>query len=168
MSLGEISVEQLLASISALRDRGETRRRELSSLADEVQRIDRELQLLIEVARLRGVVDDASEGTASPEAPDTTPKAGLIEVVLSILRQNGKPMHIQDLFSAVYERGVVIPGKGEPANLISHIRLAPAIVRPVRGMYGLREWGLADKPATSKRRKHMRKRVGRKGSPVKA
>jgi hypothetical protein len=162
--VGEISTQQLLASISALRNRGEARRRELAALADESQRIDRELQLLLEIARLRGVSEDASEGATSFETTDASPSAGLIEAVTSILRQNGKPMHIQDLFSAVHDRGVVIPGKGEPANLISHIRLAPTIVRPVRGMYGLREWGLTDKPATPKRKRRLRKRrVGRKG-----
>jgi hypothetical protein len=74
-------------------------------------------------------------------------------------------MHIQDLLARVREAGVEIPGRGTSANLIASISSNPAIVRPVRGMYGLREWGLNDRPTLKKRRAARRRTSPRKRNP---
>jgi len=153
--MDQITLEQIAESVAALRSEVEVKRAEIARLSDDVQRSERELTLLVELGRLRdpagsptlGVQNRTAEAVPSAVNGTTT----LAGAVLDLLRRRGQPMHIQELVSGVRDSGVSIPGRGEPANLIAHIRTHPDIVRPVRGMYGLREWGLADRPVRPKK-----------------
>ncbi len=160
--------EELLArTMVGLQESVSTRRSQLASLSADLQKEERELLLLSEVARLRGLtVDGLTEAVeteseagflASDQAHELATRSPLVEGVLRILRENGAPMHIQDLLARLQGAGVDIPGRGSSANLIAHIRNSDEIVRPVRGMYGLPEWGLADAPGA--RRPARRRRA---------
>jgi hypothetical protein len=166
--LGE---DVLLRSIDALKAEVAASRAEMARLADDVRRGERELQLLRELARLRGLtVEGITESTETDQASSSLAAAShradhdegsnrrdpLIEAVVEILRGSGAPMHIQDLVGRVREAGVQIPGSGSSANLIGHIRGSAEIVRPVRGMYALREWGLEDRQSARQTRRRRR------------
>ncbi len=148
--MGQIPTDQIAEAVAALRIAVEAKRLAISRLTEDLQRAERELNLLSELARLRdqsdGSVDSPPPQTASVPLGSTNDSNGPASAVLDLLRRRGQPMHIQDLVAGVRDAGVAIPGRGEPANLIAHIRTHPDIVRPVRGMYGLREWGLVEAP----------------------
>jgi hypothetical protein len=77
-----------------------------------------------------------------------------------ILRDEGGPLHINDLYARFIERGYTIPGKGEPVNLIVHLQKSDEIASPQRGIYGLTEQVGAVKPRRRKRRTSRRTRKG--------
>ena len=157
----------LTESIGALRTDIEARRAELRTLSEALQHAERELQLMVELAHLRGIPVDgepAADGDGASSLLERAPGAEenqLQEAVIGILRAAGTPIHIQDLLARVRESGAEIPGRGTSANLIGSISSNPAIVRPVRGMYGLREWGLSDRPTHKKRPSRSRSQSSR-------
>ena len=164
----------IAGSIELLAERVRTRRDEIASLSEELRRAEKELELLLELARLGGIGrhgDSALAGVAPSSAVRSagraeggTDRARLVQAVVDVLRVKGSPMHIQDLVAGVRHAGVEIPGRGSSANLIAHIRTDDAIVRPVRGMYGLREWGLREKASSRQpgsKRATSRRRAGR-------
>ena len=69
-------------------------------------------------------------------------RTALLAAVIDVLTERGEPTYIGDLMTALHERSVEIPGSGQQANVIAHISRDERIVRPQRGFYGLREWGL--------------------------
>jgi len=154
--IAALSSDLLVRHAAALKERIAAGRAQVAGLTEELRRNERELQLLQEIMRLRDddiEVDQLpplieTEGVTPPVAAVTEQRDGvrLADAVVEILRKHGQQMHIQELTAAVREAGLQIPGRGDPANLIAHIRTHPSIVRPVRGMYGLREWGLVEKP----------------------
>lgn len=78
----------------------------------------------------------------------------LEDVVEVLLRERGEPMHISDIRAALLERGVNLPGRGDEANVIVRLRRDPEkFVRPARGKYALREWGLQDLPTRRRARR---------------
>jgi hypothetical protein len=138
----DIKTEQLRAAEASLREGLARTRSKIGELTRELDRGEQEL-------RLRGA--DACEAAGDSDASviplvsaRSTDGSRLSQAVVEILRQAGKPLHIQELMTRVRERQLPIPGKGEPANLIAHIRSKSGIVRPNRGMYGLKEWGIED------------------------
>lgn len=79
--------------------------------------------------------------------------------VAEILAENRSPMHISQIRTALLERGVAIPGKGEEANVIVRLsRDKDHFVRTGRGTYGLAEWGLAEVVPTKAKRTKSRSR----------
>jgi len=80
-----------------------------------------------------------------------------LQVVVRELATAGRPVHISDLMRRLRELHIEIPGAGSQANLITHLRRDPRIVRPSRGMYGLSAWGLENMPTTIRRRRRRRK-----------
>jgi hypothetical protein len=81
-----------------------------------------------------------------------------VQAVVQELAAAGRPLHISDLMRILHDAQVKIPGAGTQANLITHLRRDPRLVRPSRGMYGLSAWGLENMPTTI-HRKRRRKRV---------
>lgn len=136
----------------------------------------RELRLLLELAELRGLDIESRRGLmhGSPaeaaangslrEAsglPASSTKSALLSAVVEILAEQGAPMQIRELMAAVQRRGVAIPGSGQQANLIAHISRNDRIVRPRRGYYALRDWGIEDaKPASGSKRRRSVKNAG--------
>lgn len=164
----ELSIDLLRQTAEALRQELGKRRAEIAALSEGIQRNEQELRLITELLRIRGSLEGQPEtgrrvqtsGSASGAIPQRD-GARLTEVVIEILRASGKPVHIQELVAKVRERKMRIPGKGEPANLITHIRTHSDIVRPVRGMYGLREWGIVDYSANKSRHNTKTRRTRR-------
>ncbi len=171
-----ISKETLEQSITEARDLVQRREHELSIAQTGLADAERELKLLVELARLRGWEPDQLSqldgfpGVAANGSPGETrgrtPSPGrtaLLTAVIDILSERGEPMQIRELMAAVQERGVAIPGSGQQANLIAHISRDDRIARPRRGFYALREWGVEDaKPAARSRRRRTRRRSGAK------
>jgi hypothetical protein len=95
-----------------------------------------------------------------PAPPETEAGSNLpmVQAVVRELAGAGRPLHISELMRLLRERRVQIPGAGTQANLISHLRRDPRLVRPSRGMYGLSAWGLENMP-TMTNQKRRRKRV---------
>jgi hypothetical protein len=174
-----ISDEVLREAISAAEARVAEQGDNMRVAEESLRAVERELALLVELARLRGLVSlplsngasaaDAVEGR-SADLPrvsyESSPRSSmpkrdaLVRAVIDVLRAHGKPMPIRELMAEVISRDARIPGRGEQANLISVITRVPEITRPQRGVYGLSEWGTARatpkgkmKRATSPRRK---------------
>ena len=82
----------------------------------------------------------------------------VVEATIALLSEQHRPMHISELMAELARREVRIPGSGQQANLISHLRRDKRIVRPSRGIYGLAEWGLKDAPTPTRKRKRARRR----------
>ena len=166
-----LSTQTLQSSIEEAVQAVQTRETELNRAQGALAEAERELRLLAELAELRGVkipaVAKGSHGKPS-SAPNSARGAGkapsrgraaLLDTVIEILSDAGKPMQIQALMGAVKERDVRIPGKGAQANLIAVISRDARIVRPERGYYGLADWGLVDSRSGS-RPKRRRRQAG--------
>lgn len=110
--------------------------------------------------------DGASPNGAIPTTPARTGSVAryVIDRALEILRDEGRPMHINDLHAQFVERGFTVPGAGKSVNLIVHLRNAEEIASPMRGVYGLVDQvGAVTRQTGTKRRKSTRGRVrGRK------
>ncbi|MGO9249616.1 MAG: hypothetical protein ACLQQB_05465 [Solirubrobacteraceae bacterium] len=153
-----ISKKELQHSISEARVKAQACADEVAAAQDRLAEAQREERLLVELAQLRGWSDDefeslAAEPTADARANGTgetrrrTPspmRTALLAAVIDVLNERGEPTYIGDLMTALHERSVEIPGSGQQANVIAHISRDERIVRPQRGFYGLREWGLTD------------------------
>jgi hypothetical protein len=86
--------------------------------------------------------------------------AYVVSHAIEILREAGSPLHINELHKRFLQQGLKVPGAGTPANLIVHIRKAPEIASPKRGMYGLTE---NIGPVLRRRKKRAVSRSRRKG-----
>jgi hypothetical protein len=82
----------------------------------------------------------------------------VVDRATEILRDEGRPLHINDLHARFVERGFTVPGAGKPVNLIVHLRGAEEIASPMRGVYGLVEQvgAVPQQAARRKRRKRAR------------
>ncbi len=66
----------------------------------------------------------------------------------AILLERGAPMRAQDIHAEFIRRGVPLPGRGAPTNIIAHLVASDRFSRHRRGVYGLAEW---DRSASSGR-----------------
>jgi len=57
--------------------------------------------------------------------------------VVTVLREVGRPLHINDLLEEYVKRGYKVPGQGKAANISVHISGWDDIENPERGVYGL-------------------------------
>lgn len=165
-----ITDDSLRRAVAAAQGRAHDEQERLRQVQARLRAAERELALLAELGHLRGLADlsggnDASSAeretplqsslnlarplTAQRAAP--TRRDALVGTVIDILREHGKPMPIRSLMAELVSRGAPIPGRGEQANLISVITRVPEIIRPQRGVYGLREWKLDDAPPPATR-----------------
>jgi len=127
----------------------------LGPLLAEQRRLE-ERELLLE-----GLLRSFDQANATgPAQPRTEWVGGSVAEYVSekaseILRDEGQPLHINDLHAQFLARGFRIPGAGKSANLIVHLRNAEQIVSPQRGVYGLVEQvgPVTRKPRRSKMRK---------------
>jgi hypothetical protein len=67
----------------------------------------------------------------------------------AILRERGQPMRVQDILACFVRRGMVLPGRGTPTNILAHLVVDNRFVRHARGVYGLSEWKSTAQPATN-------------------
>jgi hypothetical protein len=177
-----ITDDALRQAIAAAQRKVDDEQQCLRKAEEHLRTAERELALLTELGRLRGL-GEMSAGNGAAVADGDAPlrsqlsltrpsgahraaptrRDALIETVIEILREHGEPMPIRNLMADLVSRGAPIPGRGEQANLISVITRVPEIVRPHRGVYGLREWKLegAATPAPATRRSSKRRKAAR-------
>lgn len=145
----------LLAVESDLRRLGE----KLQPLLNEQRRLE-ERQALLQ-GLLRSFDQTAPNGSAPsrvPKGPGGSIARYVIEHAAEILRDEGRPLHINDLHAKFLENGFTVPGAGKPVNLIVHLRSAEEIASPMRGIYGLIDQvdAAPQKPRRTSRRKNTR------------
>jgi hypothetical protein len=77
-----------------------------------------------------------------------------------ILREERGPLHINAIHAEFQRRGLHIPGAGRTVNLIVHLRKAPGIVSPGRGVYALEAHAgpLRDRLKITRRKKRSQTR----------
>ncbi|MGH2406763.1 MAG: hypothetical protein ACRDF7_01625 [Candidatus Limnocylindrales bacterium] len=106
-----------------------------------------------------------AESQGSPADPDSGQPRGaplksqrFTDAAVSVLADNGAPIHYQDLARMLSDRGVYVPGKDPGANLIAHMLRDERFSRGSgRGMYGLSEWpGMKRSTPPSTRGRRMR------------
>lgn len=157
----------LRQAVAVARRRVEEEQGRLRNAEELLRTAERELVLLTELGRLRGVteINGLNHNGVARGEPLLEPEGGLmrrstsergvptrrdalVQTAIDLLREHGEPMPIRSLMAELVSRGAPIPGRGEQANLISVITRVPEIVRPHRGVYGLREWNIDGAPAT--------------------
>lgn len=132
----------------------------LTPLLDEQRQLE-ERQALLQ-GLLRSFEQSAPNGTGAPARGRATGSVAryVVERAMEILRDEGRPLHINDLHAKFLERGFAVPGAGKPVNLIVHLRGDQEIVSPMRGIYALAEQAedVVQRPRQVKRRKRARTR----------
>lgn len=137
MDLSNDSVEKLVESLvkreSELSDELKFVQSELVTIQDRYRSVEKEHRMVAELLRLHGQPGDCvGRDTAQGDA------AGFRAVLLSILTDAGEPMHVSDIEEELMKRRIPIPGKGNTANIISHlVRASDEISRVASGTYAL-------------------------------
>jgi hypothetical protein len=164
--LDEMPIAALTRALQAARARVarvERERAELDRMIATAQEEERLLDRLLALRRGSEVSDPVredkpAEGISKQRGtlrkPETHP---VVIAVLDELEVARRPLHISDLVRLLHQRNVTIPGSGTQANLITYLRRDDRIVRPSRGMYGLKVWGLSNMAATTRRRKRRKR-----------
>lgn len=149
----------------------------LADVQDELRQLEQKLQPILGEQRrleeretlLRNLLasfEPATLGNEGAGLGESARRNGSVrEYVVAratdILRDEGRPLHINDLHARFIDRGYTIPGKGKPVNLIVHLQNADEIASPQRGLYGLTEHVGTVKPRAKTKRTTTRRR--RKG-----
>lgn len=136
----------------------------LAPLLEEQRRLETRQALLKDLLSSFEAAGKVSSDDAARSWAVTLQPAGRIgdyvrERAEEILREIGRPMHINEIHGEFEQRGLHIPGAGKPVNLTVHLRVDPRIVSPERGMYTLGEQA-GPMPARRKAR-NRRKRARR-------
>jgi hypothetical protein len=107
------------------------------------------------VAKLEAEIDQIRDALAGvpPGSPvrlmrrETTPARPAPYIITSsvgltadLLRETGKPMHVNDIISRLAERGHRVNPATLVGNLSRHIKAGKTFDRHGPGVYGLREW----------------------------
>lgn len=162
--------DALRAAADAAARKGQIAEARSEQYAELAAQARQEEEAYLQILRLRnddGAMEPVASSTAraSRSVPSNVVVHPVIAASISVLRSENRPLHIGELMRTLREREVEIPGSGEQANLISYLRRDNRIVRPSRGVYALREWGLKDmQPRKRTKTKRGRRKRGRTGS----
>jgi hypothetical protein len=168
--MSEIVIAKALEGVRARISRAEHERVEIERTITVAREEEGLLQRLLDLRRGAAPTENATARAAQDSKPRTTDqfqpmenaddgKHPAVQAVVRELAGAGRPIHISELMRLLRDAQVQIPGAGTQANLITHLRRDPRLVRPSRGMYGLSAWGLENMPTTTnrkRRRKHVR------------
>jgi hypothetical protein len=167
-----LTAKEVEAWLAAVRDDLHRLDSQLGPLLEEQQRLQsRELLLknLLDSFGNRREPGDTSARVATLSSSSSangshTVADYVIERAIEILREEGKPLHINDLHAGFLRRGFAVPGAGKSANLIVHLRRSSEIASPRRGIYGLVEHvGELPKRTPRKKRKSTTRSRPRRG-----
>jgi len=147
------------------------KRRKIIQLKAELDREEHEAGLLEELLRLRSRSSNEAQESAAElftfsiagGANVSPSRHAVVDEVAEILADEGHPLHINDIMKVLTDLAVPLPGRGDQANVIAHMRRDPRFVRPSRGVYALKEWGLKDHDqdgSTIRRRRVVQQRRG--------
>lgn len=124
---------------------------ELAQLDDELaelkSRRDKKVDELRALETLLAIHDPTFQPTLDAHAapqPGKRNKVSLPDKAFEVLQELGAPTYYVDLHDAMVERGIDIPGKNPPANLLTQIGQDPRFMRVERGTYALVEWASPD------------------------
>lgn len=128
---------------------------DLAELQAEAERIQRsiaqvrtQLELMYEL--LATVTGEQIPTLSKAEGDGKSVRERVVESVITILRDHGSPMRIQDIHAEFLRRQLPLPGSGTPANIAAHLVARDLFTRPRRGVFGLAEWETASPSATIK------------------
>jgi len=184
VTFGSVLSEQLAEvgrQLEELKAREEAIRAEvaerLRGLAEERTRLEaraRHIQALLALEGQAGGVPvrQHEEDRGPSDAWLDSGSISLADAAHRVLQEVGRELHYKDLATELQLRGISIPGKDPPINLVAHIHEDPRLIRPKRGVYALREWyprlkasvgtRKRRRPSTSKpRRRTAARRMGR-------
>ncbi len=132
----------------------------LEPLVAEQRQLEERRLLLQSLLRSFEVTSPNSDVPGKPARTTGSVGRYVVDRAVEILREEGRPMHINDLHARFVERGFTIPGAGKPVNLIVHLRGAEKIASPMRGIYGLAD---QVEPAPQTPRRTNRRKTARRG-----
>lgn len=136
----------------------------LAPLLEEQRRLEARQALLKDLLSSFGVPGKTSSEDAARSWSLSVQPAGSIgdyvrERSEEILRDAGRPLHINEIHAEFERRDFHIPGAGKPVNLIVHLRRDSSVVSPARGIYALEEH--AAQTQTQRKTRKRRKRTRR-------
>jgi hypothetical protein len=162
--------ELVKAAVEAVRRRIELLKEEFDAVRVKLDAAEQEERLLLRLLEFRtgqrvSRVDDQKAAVA-PELTDDASRHPALVAAFEELEKAGRPLHISDLMRLLAGRRIELPGAGTQANLITHLRRDPRIIRASRGMYALASWGIEPEPAQVRRarRRRILVRASRKGT----
>jgi hypothetical protein len=116
--------------------------RKRTELEEQLEHID---------ALLNPTPDDPAEPSAPSEAAQGESVA---DMVVDLLRDNGKPMHYRDIEQELRDKGTIELGGRDPANtLLARYFKDERLYRPARGTYALRDGKRVRSVGTRRKRK---------------
>ena len=135
----------------------------LSDLEEERERLQAKARHVEALLTLDGVLlKHTPTATNTRGIVERSARTSLGETVYRLLNDIGEAMHYREIVAALKSRGVEVPGQDPAINLVAHIHDDPRFLRPVRGVYGLREWY----PQRAKSVGSRRRRKVSKGQPI--
>jgi hypothetical protein len=159
VAIGSPTTEEVRAWLAAVQAELRAIEERMQPLVDEQRRLEAREALLRDLLKS---FDAPSSGNGRSDAKPTGGSVGdyVVARAVEILREAEEPLHINDLHARFLARGYTVPGAGTPANLIVHLRKAPEIASPQRGIYGLTETIGTVKRRRTKKRTTRRPRKG--------
>lgn len=147
-------VAQLRLKLDQLKAEIQKTQREIEQKTLVVAEKQDQVEHVLKLLEAEGVVIDRTE-------LDGIIPVSLSEIVSKVLRENGQPMHYKKILEAVQESGRKIAGQNPSATIIALLhRRKDEFVRIDEGIWGLTEWGVAEKKAIRRRKsKRGRKKV---------
>lgn len=138
----------------------------LASAMIELREVEEQLGAIdakrVELARRAALIRELLGEERAVEEP-VTGTLQFREALRSLLVEARRPLHLDEIRNELAKASVEIPGKGADANIITHLRRVPGVVRAAKGTYVYDQSGdMVDvKQSTRKRRK----RRSRRGKP---
>jgi hypothetical protein len=162
-----LPVEEIEAALEAAKSRVEAIEKKILTLEEILVQTKDEQHLLEALIALRRGNQPTERSNSKVLA--FVPRAvsyeesnnAVADAAVIVLQDRGRPVHISELMTILEGQNVKLPGQGTQANLISRLRRDERIVRPARGLYALREWGLEDMPVSKQGSRKRQKKTSR-------
>ncbi len=159
-------LEKLKVAEEAIRAEVAERLRGISEERSRLEARARHIQALLALDGQGGgqATGDDNQAGANSGAWLHATGISLAEAAHQVLLEVGRELHYKDLAAQLQVRGVNIPGRDPPINLVAHIHNDPRFIRPKRGVYGLREWYPKGMKSVGRRTRRGGRRTGQRGS----
>src|SRR5262245_24664619 len=130
----------------------ETARAEMAAAQQRVEACKERLRLLDRLLTIERGPELASSQEISMETARDAPDA-LLDACERLVISAGRPLHIKELYAALLDGGVHIPGRGTEANLLVRLhRSNGRFVRTGRGTFAPASMGKQEVRPTRRRR----------------
>lgn len=138
-------VQQLQDLVADAETRIASREADIQAQMDALDRDRRVLDALRQA--LNAITGEPSTQTDSNNGGVVRHHSHVVAFMQSLedlLRSVPRPLHVSELRAELVRRGIPIPGRGDEANVIVHLRKCPNVVQTARGTYAYRSLGYAD------------------------